>query len=127
MITVRSLYLFVFSCCVSPEAELTLLAFALARGSVAKVLISLSGICEHLDSEYRASSLLTSMASVRLRLLHRNGNGHKLYRQVIFLHLHCVIYSHRFFLICTFILFYFILEMLCAFLCYVNNAFVNLS
>ncbi|XP_056313919.1 zinc finger ZZ-type and EF-hand domain-containing protein 1 [Danio aesculapii] len=60
-------------CCVSPEAELTLLAFALARGSVAKVLISLSGICGHLDSEYRASSLLASMASVRLRLLHRNG------------------------------------------------------
>uniref|UniRef100_A0A8C2KV24 Zinc finger, ZZ-type with EF hand domain 1 n=1 Tax=Cyprinus carpio TaxID=7962 RepID=A0A8C2KV24_CYPCA len=58
-------------CCVSPDAELTLLAFALARGSVAKVLISLSGICEHLDSEYRASSLLASMASVRLRLLYR--------------------------------------------------------
>uniref|UniRef100_A0A673IS37 Zinc finger ZZ-type and EF-hand domain-containing protein 1-like n=1 Tax=Sinocyclocheilus rhinocerous TaxID=307959 RepID=A0A673IS37_9TELE len=60
-------------CCVSPEAELTLLAFALARGSVAKVLISLSGICEHLDSEYRASSLLASMASVRLRLLYRKS------------------------------------------------------
>uniref|UniRef100_A0A672LIS6 Zinc finger ZZ-type and EF-hand domain containing 1 n=1 Tax=Sinocyclocheilus grahami TaxID=75366 RepID=A0A672LIS6_SINGR len=58
-------------CCVSPDAELTLLAFALARGSVAKVLISLSGVCEHLDSEYRASSLLASMASVRLRLLYR--------------------------------------------------------
>uniref|UniRef100_A0A8C2EGA8 Zinc finger, ZZ-type with EF hand domain 1 n=1 Tax=Cyprinus carpio TaxID=7962 RepID=A0A8C2EGA8_CYPCA len=58
-------------CCVSPEAELTLLAFALARGSVAKVLISLSCICEHLDSEYRASSLLASMATVRLRLLYR--------------------------------------------------------
>uniref|UniRef100_A0A673GUP3 Zinc finger ZZ-type and EF-hand domain-containing protein 1-like n=1 Tax=Sinocyclocheilus rhinocerous TaxID=307959 RepID=A0A673GUP3_9TELE len=58
-------------CCVSPDAELTLLAFALARSSVAKVLISLSGICEHPDSEYRASSLLASMASVRLRLLYR--------------------------------------------------------
>ncbi|XP_051521202.1 zinc finger ZZ-type and EF-hand domain-containing protein 1-like isoform X3 [Myxocyprinus asiaticus] len=68
-------------CCVSPEAELTLLAFALARGSVAKVLISLSGICEHLDSEYRASSLLASMASVRLRLLYRNGKPLQLHLQ----------------------------------------------
>uniref|UniRef100_A0A8C1FJB6 Zinc finger ZZ-type and EF-hand domain containing 1 n=1 Tax=Cyprinus carpio carpio TaxID=630221 RepID=A0A8C1FJB6_CYPCA len=68
-------------CCVSPDAELTLLAFALARGSVAKVLISLSGICEHLDSEYRASSLLASMASVRLRLLYRNGKPIQLHLQ----------------------------------------------
>nr|XP_055055394.1 zinc finger ZZ-type and EF-hand domain-containing protein 1 isoform X3 [Misgurnus anguillicaudatus] len=68
-------------CCVSPEAELTLLAFALARGSVAKVLISLSGICEHLDSEYKASSLLASMASVRLRLLYRNGKPLQLHLQ----------------------------------------------
>ncbi|XP_076130954.1 zinc finger ZZ-type and EF-hand domain-containing protein 1 isoform X1 [Alosa pseudoharengus] len=60
-------------CCVTPDAELTLLAFALARGNVAKVLQSLSGICEHLDLEYRASSLLKSMATVRLRLLHRHG------------------------------------------------------
>ncbi|XP_066513503.1 zinc finger ZZ-type and EF-hand domain-containing protein 1 [Hoplias malabaricus] len=60
-------------CCVTPDAELTLLAFALARGSVAKVLLSLSGICECVDSEYRAASLLASMASVRLRLLYRNG------------------------------------------------------
>lgn len=62
------------SCCVTPDAELTFLAFALARGSVAKVLQSLSGICEHLDLEYRASSLLKSMATVRLRLLHKHGN-----------------------------------------------------
>ncbi|XP_051981297.1 zinc finger ZZ-type and EF-hand domain-containing protein 1-like isoform X2 [Xyrauchen texanus] len=68
-------------CCVSPEAELTLLAFALARGSVAKVLISLSGICEHMDSEYRASSLLASMVSVRLRLLYRNGKPLQLHLQ----------------------------------------------
>uniref|UniRef100_A0A8C5D009 Zinc finger ZZ-type and EF-hand domain containing 1 n=1 Tax=Gadus morhua TaxID=8049 RepID=A0A8C5D009_GADMO len=58
-------------CCVSPEAELTLLAFALARGSVAKVLQALSGISEHLETEYRASSLISSMASVRMRLLYR--------------------------------------------------------
>ncbi|XP_031428595.1 zinc finger ZZ-type and EF-hand domain-containing protein 1, partial [Clupea harengus] len=62
-------------CCVTPDAELTLLAFALARGSVAKVLQSLSGICEHLDLEYGASSLLKSMAAVRLRLLHRHGKA----------------------------------------------------
>uniref|UniRef100_A0A673GTN3 Zinc finger ZZ-type and EF-hand domain-containing protein 1-like n=1 Tax=Sinocyclocheilus rhinocerous TaxID=307959 RepID=A0A673GTN3_9TELE len=68
-------------CCVSPDAELTLLAFALARSSVAKVLISLSGICEHPDSEYRASSLLASMASVRLRLLYRNGKPIQLHLQ----------------------------------------------
>ncbi|XP_056603284.1 zinc finger ZZ-type and EF-hand domain-containing protein 1 isoform X1 [Triplophysa dalaica] len=68
-------------CCVSPEAELTLLAFALARGSVAKVLISLSGICQHQDSEYRASALLASMASVRLRLLFRNGKPLQLHLQ----------------------------------------------
>uniref|UniRef100_A0AAZ3PWD1 Zinc finger ZZ-type and EF-hand domain containing 1 n=1 Tax=Oncorhynchus tshawytscha TaxID=74940 RepID=A0AAZ3PWD1_ONCTS len=58
-------------CCVTPDAELTLLAFALARGSVAKILQSLSGISEHLEAEYRASSLISSMASVRLRLLYR--------------------------------------------------------
>lgn len=66
--------LFLCSCCVSPDAELTLLAFALARGSVAKVLQALSCISEHLEAEYKASSLIISMASVRLRLLYRNGN-----------------------------------------------------
>lgn len=63
------------SCCVSPDAELTLLAFALARGSVAKVLQALSCISDHLEAEYKASSLNVSMASVRLRLLNRNGNA----------------------------------------------------
>lgn len=58
----------------SPDAELTLLAFALARGSVAKVLQALSCISDHLEAHYRASSLIMSMASVRLRLLNRNGN-----------------------------------------------------
>uniref|UniRef100_A0A667ZH12 Zinc finger ZZ-type and EF-hand domain containing 1 n=1 Tax=Myripristis murdjan TaxID=586833 RepID=A0A667ZH12_9TELE len=58
-------------CCVSPDAELTLLAFALARGSVAKVLQALSCISDHLETKYRASSLISSMASVRLRLLYR--------------------------------------------------------
>lgn len=58
----------------SPDAELTLLAFALARGSVAKVLQALSCISDHFEAEYKASSLIVSMASVRLRLLNRNGN-----------------------------------------------------
>ncbi|CDQ81499.1 unnamed protein product [Oncorhynchus mykiss] len=68
-------------CCVTPDAELTLLAFALARGSVAKILQSLSGISEHLEAEYRASSLISSMASVRLRLLYRNGKTLQLHLQ----------------------------------------------
>ncbi|KAJ7997345.1 hypothetical protein DPEC_G00228020 [Dallia pectoralis] len=68
-------------CCVTPDAELTLLAFALARGSVAKILQSLSGISEHLEAEYHASSLISSMASVRLRLLYRNGKPLQLYLQ----------------------------------------------
>ncbi|KAJ8343042.1 hypothetical protein SKAU_G00329700 [Synaphobranchus kaupii] len=68
-------------CCVSPEAELTLLAFALARGSVAKVIMSLSSISDHLDSEYRASSLISSMAGVRLKLLYKNGKPIQLHLQ----------------------------------------------
>ncbi|KAM3601090.1 uncharacterized protein V6R79_007539 [Siganus canaliculatus] len=68
-------------CCVSPDAELTLLAFALARGSVAKVLQALSCISDHLDASYKASSLITSMASVRLRLLNRNGKPLQLHLQ----------------------------------------------
>ncbi|CAL8364108.1 unnamed protein product [Lota lota] len=68
-------------CCVSPEAELTLLAFALARGSVAKVLQALSGISEHLETEYRASTLISSMAAVRMRLLYRNGKPLQLHLQ----------------------------------------------
>lgn len=64
---------FCLSCCVSPDAEMTLLAFALARGSVAKVLQALSCISEHLETQYKASLLIMSMASVRLRLLNRHG------------------------------------------------------
>ncbi|KAI5089285.1 zinc finger ZZ-type and EF-hand domain-containing protein 1 isoform X2, partial [Silurus meridionalis] len=60
-------------CCVTPDAELTLLAFALARGSVMKLLLSLAGMCERVNLKYRAASLLASMASVRLQLLYRNG------------------------------------------------------
>lgn len=62
------------SCCVSPDAEITLLAFALARGSVAKVLQAVSCISDHLETLYKAASLIVSMANVRLRLLNRNGN-----------------------------------------------------
>ncbi|KAM9728084.1 zinc finger ZZ-type and EF-hand domain-containing protein 1 [Menidia menidia] len=69
------------NCCVSPVAELTLLAFALARGSVAKVLQALSCISDHLETEYKASSLIVSMASVRLRLLYRNGKPLQLHLQ----------------------------------------------
>ncbi|XP_053187523.1 zinc finger ZZ-type and EF-hand domain-containing protein 1 isoform X2 [Scomber japonicus] len=68
-------------CCVSPDAELTLLAFALARGSVSKVLQALSCISDHLEAEYKASPLITSMASVRLRLLYRNGKSLQLHLQ----------------------------------------------
>ncbi|CAL8266701.1 unnamed protein product [Merluccius merluccius] len=68
-------------CCVSPEAELTLLAFALARGSVAKVLQAMSGLSEHLETEYRASTLISSMAAVRMRLLYRNGKPLQLHLQ----------------------------------------------
>ncbi|XP_048874070.1 zinc finger ZZ-type and EF-hand domain-containing protein 1 [Brienomyrus brachyistius] len=60
-------------CCVSPEAELTLLAFALARGSLAKIIMFLSSISDHLDRQYKASSLISSMAAVRLKLLYKNG------------------------------------------------------
>ncbi|XP_026183286.1 zinc finger ZZ-type and EF-hand domain-containing protein 1 isoform X3 [Mastacembelus armatus] len=68
-------------CCVSPDAELTLLAFALARGSVAKVLQALSCISDHLETKYKASVLIVSMASVRLRLLYRNGKPLQLHLQ----------------------------------------------
>lgn len=63
------------SCCVSPEAELTLLAFALARGSLAKIIMFLSSISDHLDRQYKASSLISSMAVVRLKLLYKNGSS----------------------------------------------------
>ncbi|XP_026036910.1 zinc finger ZZ-type and EF-hand domain-containing protein 1 isoform X2 [Astatotilapia calliptera] len=68
-------------CCVSPDVELTLLAFALARGSVAKVIQALSCISDHLDTKYKASPLIVSMASVRLRLLYRNGKPLQLHLQ----------------------------------------------
>uniref|UniRef100_A0A3Q3Q0Q2 Zinc finger, ZZ-type with EF hand domain 1 n=1 Tax=Monopterus albus TaxID=43700 RepID=A0A3Q3Q0Q2_MONAL len=68
-------------CCESPNAEITLLAFALARGSVAKVLQALSCISDHLETEYKASSLIMSMASVRLRLLYCNGKPLQLHLQ----------------------------------------------
>uniref|UniRef100_A0A3Q4AS62 Uncharacterized protein n=1 Tax=Mola mola TaxID=94237 RepID=A0A3Q4AS62_MOLML len=64
-------FLLRIACCISPDAELTLLAFALARGSVAKVLQALSCISDHLETQYKASSLIVSMASVRLRLLNK--------------------------------------------------------
>lgn len=63
------------SCCTTPEVELTLLAFALARGSVAKVLSSLCAITDHLDTPYKASSLISSMAAVRQNLLYKYGNA----------------------------------------------------
>lgn len=62
------------SCCTTPEVELTLLAFALARGSVAKVISSLCTITDHLDTPYKASSLIASMATVRQNLLYKYGN-----------------------------------------------------
>lgn len=69
-----SCHCFPSSCCTTPEVELTLLAFALARGSVAKVLSSLCAITDHLDTPYKASSLISSMAAVRQNLLYKYGN-----------------------------------------------------
>ncbi|XP_025720204.1 zinc finger ZZ-type and EF-hand domain-containing protein 1 isoform X2 [Callorhinus ursinus] len=70
---VDSFLIRITSCCSTPEVELTLLAFALARGSVAKVLGSLCTITDHLDTQYDASSLISSMASVRQNLLLKYG------------------------------------------------------
>nr|XP_045015573.1 zinc finger ZZ-type and EF-hand domain-containing protein 1 isoform X2 [Jaculus jaculus] len=70
---VDSFLLRITSCCSTPEVELTLLAFALARGSVAKVMKSLCTITDHLDTQYEASSLISSMASVRQNLLLKYG------------------------------------------------------
>ncbi|MEE6469872.1 hypothetical protein FKM82_008802 [Ascaphus truei] len=61
------------NCCSAPEVDLNLLAFALARGSVSKVITSLCTIMEHLDVQYKASSLVSSMASVRMCLLYKYG------------------------------------------------------
>ncbi|XP_038392311.1 zinc finger ZZ-type and EF-hand domain-containing protein 1 isoform X1 [Canis lupus familiaris] len=70
---VDSFLIRITSCCSTPEVELTLLAFALARGSVAKVLSCLCTIADHLDTRYDASSLISSMASVRQTLLLKYG------------------------------------------------------
>ncbi|XP_078404848.1 zinc finger ZZ-type and EF-hand domain-containing protein 1 isoform X3 [Cetorhinus maximus] len=70
---VDSFLIRIAGCCASPEAELTLLAFALARGSIAKVMRSLLTISDHLDTQYEASPLLTAMASVRLNQLQKYG------------------------------------------------------
>ncbi|KAM6163683.1 zinc finger ZZ-type and EF-hand domain-containing protein 1 [Rhynchocyon petersi] len=70
---VDSFLLRITSCSSTPEVELTLLAFALARGSVAKVMSSLCTISDHLDTQYVASSLISSMASVRQNLLLKYG------------------------------------------------------
>ncbi|XP_048654355.1 zinc finger ZZ-type and EF-hand domain-containing protein 1 isoform X3 [Marmota marmota marmota] len=70
---VDSFLIRITSCCSTPEVELTLLAFALARGSVAKVMSSLCTITDHLDTGYDASSLISSMASVRQNLLLKYG------------------------------------------------------
>ncbi|XP_066491104.1 LOW QUALITY PROTEIN: zinc finger ZZ-type and EF-hand domain-containing protein 1 [Tiliqua scincoides] len=70
---VDSFLLRISSCCASPEVELTLLAFALARGSVAKVLSSLCAITDHLETPYKAPSLIASMATVRQNLLYKYG------------------------------------------------------
>ncbi|XP_023579101.1 zinc finger ZZ-type and EF-hand domain-containing protein 1 isoform X2 [Octodon degus] len=70
---VDSFLIRITSCCSTPEVELTLLAFALARGSVAKVLSSLCTITDQLDTQYDASSLISSMASVSQNLLLKYG------------------------------------------------------
>uniref|UniRef100_A0A8C2TBV7 Zinc finger ZZ-type and EF-hand domain containing 1 n=1 Tax=Coturnix japonica TaxID=93934 RepID=A0A8C2TBV7_COTJA len=70
---VDSFLIRITSCCTTPDVELTLLAFALARGSVAKVISSLCTITDHLDTPYKASSLIASMATVRQNLLYKYG------------------------------------------------------
>uniref|UniRef100_A0A8C6RQT6 Zinc finger, ZZ-type with EF hand domain 1 n=1 Tax=Nannospalax galili TaxID=1026970 RepID=A0A8C6RQT6_NANGA len=70
---VDSFLIRITSCCSTPEVELTLLAFALARGSIAKVMSSLCTITDHLDTQYDALSLISSMASVRQNLLLKYG------------------------------------------------------
>ncbi|XP_058020399.1 zinc finger ZZ-type and EF-hand domain-containing protein 1 [Ahaetulla prasina] len=63
------------SYCASPEVELTLLAFSLARGSLTKVLNSLCTIAGHMETTYKAASLITSMATVRQNLLYKYGTA----------------------------------------------------
>ncbi|XP_066433062.1 zinc finger ZZ-type and EF-hand domain-containing protein 1 isoform X2 [Eleutherodactylus coqui] len=61
------------SCCPAPDVDLNLLAFALARGNVAKVITSLCTIMDDADVQYKASSLIASMESVRISLLYKYG------------------------------------------------------
>ncbi|XP_033027640.1 zinc finger ZZ-type and EF-hand domain-containing protein 1 isoform X1 [Lacerta agilis] len=70
---VDSFLLGITSRCASPEVELTLLAFSLARGSIGKVLSSLCTIADHLETPYKAASLIVSMATVRQNLLYKYG------------------------------------------------------
>uniref|UniRef100_H9G4F0 Uncharacterized protein n=1 Tax=Anolis carolinensis TaxID=28377 RepID=H9G4F0_ANOCA len=58
---------------VTPEVELTLLAFSLARGSVSKVLSALCAIADHPETPYQAAPLTASMAAVRQKLLYKYG------------------------------------------------------
>ncbi|KAM9320058.1 zinc finger ZZ-type and EF-hand domain-containing protein 1 [Gastrophryne carolinensis] len=61
------------SCCPSPEVDLNLLAFALARGNVAKMIMSLCTMTSHLELQYKAVSLIDSMESVRKNMLYKYG------------------------------------------------------
>ncbi|XP_077152606.1 zinc finger ZZ-type and EF-hand domain-containing protein 1 [Ranitomeya variabilis] len=70
---VNSFLMRIASCCSTPEVNLNLLAFALARGNVAKVISSLCTILDHVDEQYNASSLIASMESVRISLLYKYG------------------------------------------------------
>lgn len=79
--------LFFCSCCTTPAVDLDLLAFALARGSIAKVIASLCTIMDHLDLQYKAASLIDSMESVRINLLYKYGNVHFLLFFNFFLYL----------------------------------------
>eukprot|EP00079_Xenopus_tropicalis_P033324 XP_017947095.1 PREDICTED: zinc finger ZZ-type and EF-hand domain-containing protein 1 isoform X2 [Xenopus tropicalis] len=68
---VNSFLLRIASCCPTPEVNLDLLAFALARGNVAKVITALCSIMEHVDLQYKACALISSMESVRMNLLYK--------------------------------------------------------
>ncbi|KAM5180064.1 zinc finger ZZ-type and EF-hand domain-containing protein 1 [Mantella aurantiaca] len=59
------------SCCPTPEVDLNLLAFALARGNIAKVITSLCTIMDHLDLQYKAASLIESMEIVRMNTFYK--------------------------------------------------------
>ncbi|OCT92341.1 zinc finger ZZ-type and EF-hand domain-containing protein 1 [Xenopus laevis] len=70
---VNSFLLRTASCCPTPEVNLDLLAFALARGNVAKVITALGSIMEHVDLQYNACNLISSMKAVRMNLLYKYG------------------------------------------------------